>query len=164
MSAQTAVDQILDKIDQRLRMMTVARGYSQDLGNIYRAKLTPFKNGDLPALNYWATGLISERKFGKESHELSLNIEYYSRTYDKPFTDVAFDLAADVQVMINRAYTSPLVADTPSMALGGFVDDLFITSINPVIGEGEKPFCGVLLNITIKYQTDLNNPYVITIP
>ena len=54
-----------------------------------------------------------------------------------------------------RATAFPKVSDPISPALGGLVSEIGINSLVPIIGEGESPWCGALLDITIKYNTKL---------
>ncbi|MDA3834140.1 MAG: hypothetical protein PF495_12165, partial [Spirochaetales bacterium] len=56
---------------------------------------------------------------------------------------------------LNRATIAPAVSDTESFDLGGVVSDLIFNSYDHEIGEGQSPWVGVLVNITIKYNTDL---------
>lgn len=154
--------QIVDEIAARLLNISIANGYSIDIKSIKRAKLTPFHAGDIPAINYWpVTDSLADRSFGKDTRELGITIELHDRTRDDPFTDRAFIRGADIVMALFRDTAAPFDTDAASTALGGLIDTLIIDSITPMIGEGQAPFCGVILAITAKYKTNLNDIFTI---
>lgn len=154
---------ILDEIAARLNNITIENGYSETLGKLSRARLKPFKTGDLPAANYWpSTDIVSEKTGGKETHELALTIEMHTLTRDEPFTDVAFKKGGDIITALFRSTINPKVSDTPSLALGGLVSGLSDFTVTPMIGEGQSPWCGVLVNMIIEYNTNLGDVFNIS--
>lgn len=156
------VTQILDAIEARLNKLSTARGYGVTPQKLLRANLTPWTVGDLPAINLWSG--IDERvgaAYGLEQRRLSCFIEYHTLTRDSPFVDVAARLGADITVAINRATSAPLVADNPSTALGGLVSQVTVDSITPQIGEGQAPWCGVLVSLSVYYSCRPEDPFTI---
>lgn len=147
---------ILDEIGTRLKNITLANGYRMDLLKISRSRLKPFKNGDLPAVNYWPSRDQLDSKTGSsETRLLPVTMEVYSTTRDEPFVDVAIRLGNDIAVALTRATSAPKVTDQLSRSLGGLVNSLVIDSITPFIGEGQSPWCGAIVEINIKFKTDL---------
>jgi len=145
----SAINVILDAIDTRLKRVSTANGSLITLNKVTRARLSPFIDGDLPACNYWVTGDITDLSLhGAENHTLSISIEAYDKTHDRPFIDVAIDMHASIVAALN---TETAGAYSPN--IGGIVQKLEATDFTPIIGEGSKPWCGALLNITVNYQT-----------
>jgi len=154
--------QILDEIGTRLSLITTANGYLRAVAKLERARLTPFKNGDLPAINYYSTAdsfVDKGHTFDKRS--LSVAIESYDLTRDAIFDDVAQQLAADVTISINRSSASPAVTDDPSISLGGIVEQVTVTSITPAIGDGQKPYCGAVIFLEIVYKVKKLDPFTL---
>jgi hypothetical protein len=147
--------QILDVIGERLAL-------SPNIAKVERARVIPFRDFDLPAVNYWADGdRLIERGGGWEERELSILIDARTKTRDRPFVDVAFELGADLWVALWRDTAAPAVADTPSPALGGIVTTLRLDGLTPMIGEGQAPFCGVVLAVTAAYKLRPSDPFVL---
>jgi len=149
---------ILDEIAARLANITVTNGYRFTIVStaIKRAQLTPFTQGDLPAINYWPVSDVKEiNAGGARIKEFNVLIEIYDVTRDEPFTDIGIKRGNDVATALFRATSAPMVSDPVSPALGGLVTEIDINSLVPVIGEGKSPWCGALLDITIKYNTKL---------
>lgn len=151
---------ILDEVHARIANITTANEYDIQLasGAIKRAKLTPFVNGDLPAVNYWPGSDILDFKTGQmETRQLSLVVEVYAITRDEPFTDVGIKIGNQVVTALFRSTDSPAVSSIPSPSLGGLVEELTINSLTPVIGEGQSPWCGAVLDISIRYNIEVGN-------
>lgn len=150
-----AVIQLLDEIDLRIHGLLISNGYLFDVGKIERARLTPFRSGDLPAVNYWpAFDELIEQKYRHEVRTLDLRIEAYTTTRDDPFTDVSYKLGLAVWTAINRSTASPNVADDWSPNLGGLLRRFVVQQLTPVIGEGETPWCGCMLSLAATYKVD----------
>ena len=148
-----AATSILTEIGTRLNNITQANGYHNTVKKVSRAKLTPFKGHDLPAVNYWSTGISNERTvYDDDNRELSVYIEIHDLTRDNPFVDVANLLASDVVTAIARADSAPKVSDSADYDLTESVSDMVLGSINYEIGEGQAPWCGALIELTVKYQ------------
>ena len=150
--------QILDVIGSRLTNIKKANGYNETIldTSIRRASLTPFKNGDLPAVNYWPSKDVLEAKLhGRESRILPVTIEAYAVTRDVPFVDVAMSLEDDIAIALYRDTEAPLIGDNPSPALGGLVKSVTVLSATPVIGEGQSPWCGNIVELEIAYSIRL---------
>lgn len=146
---------ILDEVKARLGNISIANEYRFDIEplSIERARLTPFVNGDLPAINYWPSiDAIDEKTSGKETRSFDVTVEIYDVTRDEPFTDLAIKRGNDVITALFRSTDAPTVNDNPSYALGGLVSQLIINSITPTIGEGQSPWFGAVLSLTISYN------------
>ena len=154
--------QILNEIALRLALIVESFGYSSSVKKIKRGSLTAWKGEELPAINYWAgsTGFI-ERGAGFVKQETEILIEYHTTTRERPFVDIAHELSADVLIAVNRDPSTPLVGDDPSVALGGLVESMQQTSSLPVIGEGQSPYCGVLVTYSAVYKTKPNDPFTL---
>jgi len=155
-----ATTTILDEIEARLDNITTANGHNYTVKKVERAKLEPFNGYDLPAINYWCTSLSNERTvYNDDNRNLELFIEVHSLTRDEPFIDVVDKLAADVITALNRKTTAAKVSDDPNYELDSTISDLIFKGYDYEIGQGEKPWCGVLIRFTIAYQT---GPYDMT--
>ena len=153
-----AVISIMEIIEARLALITIGNGYNYTIINIKRASLKPWKSEDLPAINYWSTGLNnSQNDYGGDLREISLFIEAHTKTHDEDFMDVASKLASDIITALNRTPTVPTVAGAASYNLGEVVSDLVFEGYDHEIGEGQDPWCGVLVRINIKYTTEIFN-------
>ena len=151
-----AIKSIMDLIEARLDLITTTNEYAYDITNIKRAMMKPWKAEDLPAVNYWSTGLINEaNEYGKDQRDLPVFIEAHTKTYDENFMDVASKLAADIVTALNRAPAAPKVSDVESYNLGETVSDLIFEGYDHEIGEGQEPWCGVLVKIIVRYTTEI---------
>jgi len=114
MGTTPAVLNILDDVEARMGIMTIARGYWYDVQKVERARTSLWEGYDLPALTFYHTQVINDRDaYTGDERELRLFIEYHSQTRDEPFTDVAEKLATDVLVALNR-----LPANTAGSSIG----------------------------------------------
>jgi hypothetical protein len=159
----TPQTQILDVIGARLANITIANGYSVTVQKLERARIKPFKNGDLPFINYYFIGdeLANTLNTQFEERSLSCVIEFYDITRDKIFSDVASELMMDVKIAIDRDTAAPLVSDLPSFKLGGLVSKLECSSMSPVIGDGQSPYCGSIINLSTNYKVKRDTPFTI---
>lgn len=154
--------QILDEAESRLSNISEVNEYSTTQIKIERARLTPFNSDDIPALNIWlGPDLKTGDGGGFTTRSLELVVEYHSKTRDRPFIDVAMELAADVIIALDRAIGAPTVSDQPSTRLGGLVAGIDVTSIIPAIGEGQAPWCGVMVTFKIEYGVRPSDPFVL---
>jgi hypothetical protein len=153
-----AVNDILDLVEARLTLISTNNGYNTTVKTVSRAKLTPLKGYDLPAINYWATDVGNKTdEYGIDTRSVALLVEYHSKTNDSSFIDVANELAADVVTAINRAPSAHAVSDSASFDLGGAVSNLIFNGYDYEIGQGQAPWCGVLVRFSIEYTTNLND-------
>ena len=154
--------QIINAIENRLKLINVSNEYSYTVGRVKRATLKPFTDADLPAINFWPDGDQQiEKKYNWVDRSLSVVIECYEKTRDKAFTDVAFELSSAVMVALLRSVDDPKVSDNPNLTLGGLVKSIEFVSITPQIGEGQTPWCGVVLNCNFNYRVAADNPMMI---
>jgi hypothetical protein len=149
---------ILDLIDARLAKISKANGYSADPSGVHRCKLTPYKGYDLPSINFWPVRVENQsaKYSSRETYEGTIYIEYHDMTRDTPFSTVAERLAADVLTALDRAPAKPKVSDAASYDLGGAVTRLSFRNYSYQIGEGQTPWCGVLIEIAVKWETARN--------
>jgi len=158
MATTPAVTTILNLVAARMALITTTNEYNYTITNIKRASLKPWKSEDLPAINYWSTGLGNVKNaYQDDERSIPLFIEAHTKTHDENFLDVASKLASDIVTAINRAAASPKVSDDESFDLGGAVSDLLFDGYDHEIGEGQEPWCGVLVRFTIKYKTSIFN-------
>jgi len=162
MSNIPAQTQIVNEIELRLKNITKENGYFSTLAKIKRAHLQPFQSTDLPCINYWPNyDNLVQQLSGAELREFTVSVEFYDKNNERPLSDKAAELASDVKIALWRSKNEPKTSDKPNQKLGNLVDSFAITSIEPVLGEGPSPFCGVVVTITIQYRTSDNNPFLI---
>ena len=127
--------QILDLVKSRLDNITEINGYSSTVEKIERAKLEPFMNQEMPAINYYYVTDEFEKQIyaGVSDRIVVVVIEYYDTTRDKVFSDLSSSLSSDVEIALFRDTLAPLVTDGVSDRLGGKVRKLDIESIVPAI-------------------------------
>lgn len=152
-----AVNSILDIIEARLKLISTENEYFTTVKKVTRSGLKAFVGYDLPALNYWPGRVSNERLYGHDNRSFPLYVEYYWKTLDRPFSDVCGELASDVITALNRSLTAPKVSDDQSLDLGGLVSDFMFDSYDYQIGTGQDPWCGILMNFTVKYTTEIND-------
>lgn len=155
--------QILDLIEDRLGNISITNEYFTDVIEIERSRLEPFRNGDMPAINYYSTDdvFIKNINNGISERINSCIIEFYSTTRDRIFTDLANELSTDVAIALERETANPLVSDIPSPRLGGEILKMEVESITPAIGSGQTPYCGAIIVLNITYKVNRDNPFVL---
>lgn len=155
--------QILDIIGDRLGNISIANEYFTDVEVVERARLKPFRNQDMPAVNYYSTNdtLVKPIHGGVSERLLSIIIEIYEMTRDEIFSDLSNKLSTDINIALERSASSPLVSDTISIRLGDVIMSLEFNSITPALGSGQEPYCGAIIAIDIVYRVDKNDPFVL---
>lgn len=155
--------QILDLIGDRLGNIKVSNEYTSTIETIQRARLSPFKGRDMPAINYYYSGdtLTKQLVNGVTERSMAVIVEYYDQTRDEIFTDLANKLSTDVIIALERDMLAPLVSDVVSSSLGGAVMKIDIESITPAIGEGQSPYCGAVLVLNIFYRVARQDPFTL---
>lgn len=155
----TVQSRILDAVEERLKLMTEANGYSFTIQKYTRATLKPFNEEDLPAANYWpGVDSLITRGAGWVERELVLVVEYYTKTRDRTFTDVSYELALDVGVALARSPAAPRPTDEPDLKLGGLIRSAQMQTATPQIGEGQAPWCGVAMSYSLSYRVSASDP------
>jgi len=153
---------IYNEIEARAGNIQYSNGYHTGVRRIERSRLTPFKGGDWPSFSFWPTFAPTEGDiYDGEEHTLSIVLGYFDETRDEPFADLTAKMKADVIVAMNRASTAPGVGDAESPDLGGLVSSFNIIDCEFIIGEGQKPWCGVLLEARVKYRSDHADPFAV---
>jgi len=157
------ITQILNEIGARLENISTTNGYFLDIEKIERARLTPLKNSDMPAITFYSgVNELREFKYGIDFKTVTVTIECYTITRDANFNDLTQLLASDLEIAIHRSTSSPAVSDDVSTALGGLVEQLTINSSTPVMGENNKsPYAGAILSIEVNYKVKKGHPYVL---
>ena len=150
----------LDEIDLRLKQITKENEYTDTIITVERAQLKPFKGYDLPAVNYWPTSVSNAVKdYDYDSREINLIVEAHTKTRDEPFTDVCDRLAADIITGLNRATKAPKVSDEKSLDLGDLVEGFNNLGYDYQIGQGQDPFCGIIMTFSVKFSTSITNMF-----
>lgn len=150
--------QILDAVAERLANINQANGYYTTAASIERARTTPWRSGDVPALNYWTlNSSLQESGGGWRRRVLPLYLDYRATTRDRPFLDVAYELAHDLEVALRRAPGAPAVSDPFDPRLGELVEALEWTDKTPAIGEGTAPVCGAVMEWQITYSHPIDD-------
>lgn len=153
--ALPAITAILNEVGNRLANITVLNEYNYDMKKIERARLKPFNGYDLPAISYWSTSIGNERNsYNDDNRAIELYVECHNKTMDEPFIDIANLLAQDVITSLVRTNLAPKVSDLPNYDLNETVQDFVLNGWDFMIGEGQNPFCGILVSFTIKFTTD----------
>lgn len=158
-----AQTQILDILGARFGNITLANGYFNTVEKIDRARLKPFKNTDMPAINYYMTSdsIIEAQNLGFTDRNMTVVIEFYTVTRDQNFLTLANKMAADIQIAIERTAANPAVSDSVSNRLGKKVVKVELDTITPAIGEGQAPYCGVVISLSINYRINKNDPFTL---
>lgn len=153
-----AVTTILDAMELRLKNIKKSNDYFVDVKTVRRGSLEPFKGYDLPAINYWPS-LVTQAAnvYNDDTKELRIFVEAHALTRDRSYVDVADELAADIMHAVNRSDDDPEVTDSNSLDLDELVSDLAMDNYTYFIGEGQQPFCGVLVELVIRYSADTLN-------
>lgn len=156
-------DKILQLVNDRLKLITTANEYNYDIVSLYRSEIGSLTKVELPAINYWTTGITKSERFKTpmvESFAMSLFLDAYIYVRERPFVDVAGELSADVITSIYRSPVAPKVSDKPDLNLGGFAAGVdLIASSYEVSKEGRTPFCAVLVQFDIHYTTYKGDVY-----
>ena len=153
MGTTPSVLTMLDEIEARLGNITQANEYWYTIKKIVRSKLMPFESYDLPAINYWPTGLgnVSEA-YQDDQRTLALFVEMHTMTRDEPFTDVAEKLATDGITGLNRTTAAPKVSDAPNVDLNDTVEGFIYHGHDYIIGMGEDPWCGCMIRMSVVFH------------
>lgn len=150
---------ILDAVENRLKLIKTVNGYSTNVNRIKRATLKPFADDEIPAINYWPESDQQVLKgHGWVDRSLAVVVECYDRTRDRVFTDLAFEMANDIAIALMRSPTNPEVSDQPDLTLGDLIRSSQLLTVTPQIGEGQMPWCGVVLNYSFEYRVSSSNP------
>ena len=169
MATDPAETTIYNEIEARAENIRRSNGYHTTVQQVEVSRLTPFTGGDWPKLSFWPTAAQQkDNEYQMEEHTLSIIIGYFDQTRDEPFAHLAAKMKADVVAAMNRAtsYDSetgvgPEVGHEPSLDLGGLVAGFTINNSEFIINEGQAPFCGVLIEAEIKYNSAMGNPFEI---
>ena len=161
---KSAIEQILDEIDVRLALITMANGYYTDIGFKVRARITPYTGNDFPYVNYWPSqDILVNKEYGIENRRLAVVIEYHDRVdiETRAFTDVATNLFTDVWICLWRTVAEPMVTQDAVPGFGGKVSGVFVDEFQPAISEANNPTCAAIITLGITYKVAPNDPFTL---
>lgn len=151
---------ILDEIEARLNNHKITNGYSVGFTSdtITRMALEPFKNGDLPAVNFWAgSDELEQEEHGLEARNLTVLVEAYTAERDENAQDLAFSFGAGVVLSLFRHTASPNVADATDVNLGGLVHKISVQRTTPMIRSKDGVWSGILVELEIRYSISVGD-------
>ena len=158
-----AETQILDVILLRLQNITTANGYSLDIKKFERGRLEPFKDGDIPAINYWPTShQIENTEYGDDAHTLRIVVDVRAKIASKKdgnFPDMAGKMIADVVTALQRDPSTPAVSDDPDCELAETVTSMSMPSHGYQIGPGQSPWVGAVIEVEIEWKSPLGDMF-----
>jgi hypothetical protein len=160
---------IFAEILSRLGNMSTTNGYSVTPRKIEQSRLKPFGGEEYPAVSFWPDAdPVDKTAYKKNSHRLGFTVGYFTKVAfgdegDTPYSNVCAYLAADVVTALYRTTLAPKVSDSRSINLGGIVRALNMTNAEYVIGPGQKPWCGVLIDFNVEYESVIGDPYSIEV-
>ncbi len=122
----TAVQQILNKIEARLKNITIANGYDFDVVKVVKRfpfQALAFQTEDIPAIFFFPSGDI---RLGAEHYieirQLTVTIGIYYSSNDGELIDLAEQIGSAIHIAIHRAISAPMATDSISSDLGGLVN------------------------------------------
>jgi hypothetical protein len=152
----------MDAIHARLLTIKQSNGYYSTPRTVARARLSNFVSSDMPSINFTQNvDVLLDEIPGKQLRELTVIIEMYDHHEEsvKPFPDRATELASDVQIALWRSPDAPRPEDRMESRLGGIVDNFTLDRVQPAIDLGQKPFCGAVISLTVRYRVAADNPF-----
>ena len=163
----SAASQILDLLLPRFQQMTVANGYTNEFVQIKRATQV-FSDllDDLPLLNYFhGETTPADRSHNYERRDLQITLEAYTRTLDAPFTDTASMIGDELETVLFRYSGRPKPVDPVENILmdknyRGVGEIIFDGSV-PALGEGQRPYCGAIISVRVRYNVAVGCPSVL---
>ena len=159
----TAVQQILEKVEDRLKTVLVANGYDFDVVKVikrYPFQALAFQTEDIPAIFFYPSADIRlGAEHGFETRQLTLAIGIYYSTDGDTLIDLSEQLGVVIHLAINRDTAHPNFSDNPSIDLGGIVQNLRLLNKMPLISEETQPWYGAQFEYSLDYQTELCNPF-----
>lgn len=160
----TAVQQILNKIEIRLKNITIANGYDFDISKVIKRfpfQALAFQTEDIPAIFIFPSG---DTRIGAEHYieirQLIVTIGVYHSS-DGEFIDLAEQAGSAIHIAIHRSMSAPLTTDILSSDLGGLVKSMDLISKSPLVSEDLRPWYGMLFQYDIQYNTINGEPYSI---
>lgn len=145
---------IMDLIGDRLFNISLLNGYHFDVEKIKRERISNFTGKELPIIFYWSEN--DSRVEGKTANELRripIYVAAFFKTRDDILVNQAIEFGADIYTAIHRNPISPNYIDPIERDLGTeIVDSLFVNEIAPIIGAGETPYAGVMVDISVNYS------------
>ena len=142
--------QIINKIDERLKTIQIINGYETDAGkNVFHYKENPFEQANLPCIEYRDISDSPEYlSFGLFLHVIMLEIRAYANgvNVDKTIRKIR----ADIEKAIGTDLTwDGLAEDTRQINISQDID----------LEHKEKKNAGILFPIAIEYVSEGWSPY-----
>lgn len=155
---------IVTEIAARLGNISTANGYNTTIGGIFISRRNPLEDDEPPAARIMFGGVspaqtVAAKRYGRETHDLSVSIEYYVPKGLRDFFEVSLEAGMDVWTAIYRATTAPQVSDPVSFQLGGMVPRLGLLSFNEVLVDQQSIFGGADIELGISYDVDPSDPF-----
>lgn len=161
--ADTAHKKIMDKIGDRLALITTANGYFFTAGKVQQIRAVPFTPYDFPGIYYaQVSDEVTRNAYGYELHTLTAVVDAYTASNETdPIAEKASEIGGAVITALNRATTAPLVADALSKDLGDYVQELTVTAFTYRLGEGQAPYLSVSLTVRIIYRAPIGDAFTV---
>lgn len=154
--------QIREEIHARLGNISIANEYSVDIVTIKKAKIDPFVDDDLPAINFWKTDDLAEsKKYTRQQRTLRMGFEYYTLSNDDDIDTISDSFMRDIFIAMYRAPNAPKVSDDP---LPMFASKSFVTNFDvmrPLISQGSTPRLGVFIVMSFTYTINNLEPDIL---
>jgi hypothetical protein len=152
---------ILNLIQERLENISVLNGYHFEIEKIKRESINNFTGKQLPVIYYWSENDTRvDNKTAQELRQLPIIIAGFYKARDNNLLEESINFGFDIYTALHRNPIAPKVIDSPEIDLGcSFIDSLNVAEITPLIGQGEAPFAGTVLNCVVNYSI---NPGIFT--
>lgn len=163
--ADTAHKKIMDKIGDRLALITTANGYFFTAGKVQQVKPVPLTPYDFPAVFYaQVSDEVTRDTYHYEKHVLTAVVYAYTASNEEtPIAEKASEIGGAVITALNRATTAPLVSDAISKDLGDYVQELTATSFTYNIGEGQAPYLSVSITLRVVYLSPIGDVFTVEV-
>ena len=161
----TAVQQILNKIEARLKNITIANGYNFDIAKVVKRfpfQALAFQTEDIPAIFFFPSGDTRiGAEYDIEKRQLTVTIGIYYSSSDGELIDLAEQIGSAIHIAIHRAISAPLMTDNPSSNLGGMVSSMNLNLKLPLVSEEQRPWYGAQFEYIIEYETVNGDPFAL---
>jgi hypothetical protein len=159
----TCVEQIMDKIAERLALITTTNGYSQTVTKIDKNRISPFKGYDLPKINFWNQGLewdyTADQSYEEDKRILPVFIEGYCIKWEDGAQETAERFGSDIITCLYRGVDKPTIWDKKNYDFDGLVSAIKPQSLTYVVDESATPFCGCLVLINVEFFAEYGNMF-----
>ena len=165
----SASEQLFDLLEPRLKLITIANGYPLELKSIYRGRLEPPTQDELPNINYWAAGVGREGQgtaggsgnrgsYDLDSRQLLVTIAMTDLANGMSFPDKAGLMQDCIETAINHDVSAPTPDDEPVNVLGT-IADIRVETGTFYVNQTNEPLVTVEAEILLVYRTELGKPF-----